>query len=814
MDNKPYIPREIEPKIQEFWEKLGLYRAAESKENNFYCLDMFPYPSGDGLHVGHVEGYTATDIYSRYKRMRGFNVLHPMGWDAFGLPAENTAIKQKTHPSKLVAKNVARFKQQLQKMGFSYDWSREINTTDPEYYKWTQWIFVKLFKMGLAYEAVVPINWCPSCKTGLANEEVVDGKCERCGTSVEKKNLRQWMLKITKYSDRLLKDLDQLDWPEGIKELQRNWIGRKTGINIDYPVEGTSETLVCFTTRPDTNFGSTFIVLAPEHPFVQQIINDEIKPEDGSLVVGIKDYVQKALSKSEVERQEEGRTKTGVFTGFYANNRLNEKMLPIWISDFVLGGFGTGAVVGVPGHDRRDFEFAKKFNLPVIRVVVASDGDESLIERIEQVQENEGKMINSSFLDGMDIHEATEKIMDYLEGKKWGTRVINYKLRDWVFSRQRYWGEPIPVVHCEKCGVVAVPEEQLPVKLPDVENYEPTGTGESPLAQISEWVNTKCPQCGGPAKRETNTMPQWAGSCWYFLRFINPQNQNEPWNWEQVENWMPVGLYVGGAEHAVLHLLYSRFWIKALYDAGFLPLQEPFKSLRNQGSILGPDNQKMSKSKGNVINPDDIVAKYGADTLRLYEMFLGPFEASKPWDDRAIAGVSRFLYRIWGLINKISDQIEESVVRELNKLIKKVGEDVESMKFNTAISFMMEFVNLCDKKGIDQESFKKFLIILSPFAPHISEELWQKFQPEAFVASVTQETWPAFDPNLIVEKEINLVVQVNGKVRDTIKVSIDMSEDELTQLATASEKVKPWLENKKIIKTIIVKNKLISFVVG
>lgn len=938
MNEEKYLPNEIEKRAQEFWEKLGLYQASDEKidpEKDLYVLDMFPYPSGEGLHVGHVEGYTATDIYSRYKRMNGFNVLHPMGWDAFGLPAENTAIKLKTHPSKLVEKNVARFKAQLKKMGFSYDWSREINTTDPEYYKWTQWIFLKLFHLGLAYEAVMPINWCPSCKTGLANEEVVGGKCERCGTDVEKKNLRQWVLRITKYADRLLQGLDDLDWPEGIKELQRNWIGKKEGINITYKIKDTEETVTCFTTRPDTNFGATFVVISPEHSFAQKIaaINKEAEK-----------YVKDSLQKSDIDRIAEGRKKTGVFTGFYAINDLTKREMPIWISDFVLGGFGTGAVVGVPGHDKRDFEFAKEYNIPVIRVVVAGDGDESEISKTEQVQEEEGKMINSEFLNGLDIHTATEKIMDYMEQKGMGKRVISYKLRDWLFSRQRYWGEPIPVVHCDKCAearikaslnfrensiwdrivagektvetralnpeeperyfgkivegdlikfsnkitdesrlfrvkraykfktideffekkylhektfgrafskvedlesvyqqlapvylekikknglvaweiepaslatVVPVPEDQLPVLLPEVENYEPTGTGESPLANIEEWVNTACPKCGGPAKRETNTMPQWAGSCWYFLRFADPKDKTLGWDWNKIEKWLPVNLYVGGAEHAVLHLLYARFWMKALYDGGYLPFEEPFFALRNQGTILGPDGQKMSKSRGNVINPDDIVDKFGADALRIFEMFLGPFEQNKPWDDKAINGVSRFLYRIWKIGKNLNEKSSEEVEKSLNKLIKKVGDDIEGLKFNTAISSMMEFVNLAEKQGICENDFKKLVLILAPFAPHLSEYLWQDFDSNPFSngESVTTQMWPQYDEALVNEAKVSIVIQVNGKVRATLLIPKDVDDKEVQKKAQENEVVKKWLDGKKINKVIFVKNRLINFVI-
>ena len=842
MTDQKYLPREIEPRAQALWEKLKLYQASDEKidasaspsteiggqKKDLYVLDMFPYPSGEGLHVGHVEGYTATDIYSRYKRMKGFNVLHPMGWDAFGLPAENTAIKLKTHPRKLVQKNVARFKSQLKRMGFSYDWSREINTTDPEYYKWTQWIFLKLFHLGLAYEAVVPINWCPSCKTGLANEEVVGGRCERCKTEVIKKDMRQWMLKITKYSERLLEGLEDLNWPEGIKELQRNWIGKRTGINIFYDVENTSEKVVCFTTRPDTNFGATFIVLAPEHKFVQRVINGELG-DDENVKEEVNKYVQMAKSKTDRDRMEEGKKKTGVFLGHYAINQLNNARLPVYVSDFVLGNFGTGAVVSVPGHDTRDFEFAKEFSIPVIRVVT-KDGDTSEIKSIEQVQEESGTMINSGFLDGLDIHVATEKIIDYLVEKGWGTKTITYSLKDWVFSRQRYWGEPIPVIHCEKCGGQPVPEDQLPVLLPEVENYEPTGTGESPLAGIDSWVNTTCPKCGAPAKRETNTMPQWAGSCWYFLRFADPKDQSLGFEWQKMERWLPVDLYVGGAEHAVLHLLYSRFWIKALYDGGYLPFEEPFGALRNQGMIQGPDGQKMSKSRGNVINPDEVVDQYGADALRLFEMFLGPFEQNKPWDDKAITGVSRFLYRIWkmgeglqgtplrqGSEGQAGDRVQDDagVKKALHRLIKKVGDDIESMKFNTSISSMMEFLNLIEKEGIAKEDFEKFILILAPFAPHLAEELWQNMQAQPFEGgqSVTMKAWPEVDASLLKDETMNIVIQVNGKVRGAVEVKKGLSDEAVQKIAAEQEVTKKWLEGKEIMKVIAIKGRLVNFVV-
>jgi len=812
MENS-YLPREIEPKVQDFWRKLRLYEANLEKgdsSKDLYCLDMFPYPSGDGLHVGHVEGYTATDIYSRYKRMKGFNVLHPMGWDAFGLPAENTAIKQKTHPRKLVEKNVARFKTQCQRMGFSYDWSSEINTTDPKYYKWTQWIFLKLFHLGLAYEAVVPINWCPSCKTGLANEEVIAGKCERCSTEVEKKDMRQWMLRITRYSERLLQDLDGLDWPDGIKELQRNWIGKSEGSVVSFKVaDREEESIEVFTTRVDTIFSGTFIILAPEHKFIESHKVDITNWEE------VNDYRNKAKNVADIERTAKERISTGVkLGGIEVINPATGEKMPVWIADFVLAQYGTGAVFA-DAHDRRDFDFAKKYNIP-LKVSIRPKGEENFvkIQNLEECFEGEGVLFNSAQFDGLESSEAREKITAWLQEKGLAKKEINYKLRDWVFSRQRYWGEPIPIVHCEKCGVVAVPVEQLPILLPEVENYEPTGTGESPLAGIENWVNTVCPKCGAKAKRETNTMPQWAGSCWYFLRFADSQNHEMPWEWQNVEKWLPVDLYVGGAEHAVLHLLYSRFWVKALFDGGYLPFEEPFQTLRNQGMIQGPDGQKMSKSRGNIVNPDEIVEKYGADALRLYEMFLGPFEANKPWDDKAINGVSRFLYRIWNIKNKGRVDDTDSVTKALHKLIKKVGDDIENFKFNTAISAMMEFVNLIEKEGISENGLEKFLFVLAPFAPHLAEDLWQKDRKEAFSnESVTMQTWPSFDAEIAASESRPVILQVNGKVRDIMLLQNEAGEEELKEAAKKSEKVQIWLEGKEIVKVVVVKNRLVNFVV-
>lgn len=815
-----YRPEDIEPRVQALWEQQDVFRtrddAKEPNEKRVYCLDMFPYPSGEGLHVGHVEGYTATDIYSRYLRMHGFDVLHPMGWDAFGLPAENAAIKQKTHPRKLVEKNVQRFTEQLKRLGFSYDWSREINTTDPEYYTWTQWIFLKLFHLGLAYEADVPIHWCPKDKTGLANEEVIDGKCERCGTPVEKRNLRQWMLRITKYADRLLRDLDQLDWPEGIKELQRNWIGRSEGAELEFLLRGVpgqedgKHKVKVFTTRPDTLFGATCIAISAE--LAREWMNIGWKADDT-----VKTFIEKTLAENAKRSVEDVPARDGIFAGMTAENPVNNERIPVWVANYVLSGYGTGALMAVPAHDERDFEFARKFDLP-IREVIRPEGKEAHGEPTEAFV-GEGILVNSGEFTGLPSAEAREKITAWLEEHGLGKRSVQYKLRDWVFSRQRYWGEPIPIVHCETCGVVPVPEEQLPVLLPDVESYEPTGTGESPLAVITDWVNTTCPKCEKPAKRETNTMPQWAGSCWYFLRFCDPHNTKEPWSWEALERWMPVDLYVGGAEHAVLHLLYARFWMKALYDGGYMPLEEPFQKLRNQGIVLGPDGQKMSKSRGNVVNPDEIVAEYGADTLRLYEMFLGPLEMGKPWNPRAILGVHRFLKRVW-LVGRVAATMKSEgkdrnkktgdvVQKALHRLIRKVGDDIEALKFNTAIAALMDFANLMIQEGIAEKELRQFLVVLSPFAPHIAEELWRRFDDKSLVF---QQSWPEFRSEFLEEDTVQIVVQVNGKVRDQLTMPRDASEEDVRAAAERGEQVQKWLSGKSIANVVVVKNRLINFV--
>ena len=812
-----YNHKTIEQKWQDFWDKDRTYKCAEDpkfpKEKRFYCLDMFPYPSGAGLHVGHPEGYTASDILSRYKRMNGFNVLHPMGWDAFGLPAENYAIKTGIHPRAATEKNIETFKRQIKSIGFSYDWDREINTTDPEYFKWTQWIFLKLFEKGLAYEATVPINWCPSCKTGLANEEVTDGACGRCGTAVTKKDLRQWMLKITAYADRLLDGLEKLDWPEPIKLQQKNWIGKSIGAEVDFEVDGFKDVLRVFTTRPDTLFGATYMVIAPEHPLVLEITTEDHAAD-------VQEYIEKARQKSDIEREHLLKSKTGVFTGAYAVNPVNNKNIPIWISDYVLITYGTGAIMSVPAHDERDFEFAKKFDLPVIQVV-SKDGK---AHELNEAYIEEGIAINSGQYNGLKTEEFNEKITKDLEKKGFGKKTINYKLRDWVFSRQRYWGEPIPVVHCPKCGIVGVPESELPLKLPEVKKYEPTGTGESPLANIKEWVNTKCPKCGGPAKRETNTMPQWAGSNWYFLRYIDPKNSKAIADKEKIKYWMPVDHYIGGAEHAVLHLLYSRFWYKFLYDIGVVPSDEPFQKLTNQGLILAEDGQKMSKSLGNVINPDDVISEHGADAFRMYEMFMGPLEMVKPWSMQGIMGINRFLEKAWRLFDKKIDTkpLPKNIEALLHKTIKKVGQDIDNLRFNTAISAMMILINeVGPLESRSKEFARNFLLILAPFAPHMTEELWQKTgdvrcetgDAKGKIISIHKQAWPKFDPELIKEEEMTIVVQVNGKLRDNIVVASDASEEEIKKLAASSVKVKPFIESKKIIKVIYVPKRLVNIVV-
>ncbi|MBN1258691.1 leucine--tRNA ligase [Candidatus Peregrinibacteria bacterium] len=796
-----YDPSRIEPRWQKYWLKNKTFKAvADKKKPKYYVLDMFPYPSGAGLHVGHPEGYTATDIICRYKRMNGFNVLHPMGWDAFGLPAENYALKTGRHPREVTDENIGVFKRQIQSVGFSYDWGREVDTTDPEYYKWTQWIFLQLHKKGLAYESELPINWCPGCKTGLANEEVVDGKCDRCGAVTTKKFLRQWVLKITDYAERLLQDLEEVDWPEPIKIMQRNWIGKSYGADVDFAVKGSKEKITVFTTRPDTLFGATYMVLSPEHPLVYKLVTDEYRKE-------VEKYKEFALKKSDLERTDLNKEKTGQFIGAYAVNPVNNKEIPIWIADYVLMGYGTGAIMAVPAHDQRDWEFATKFKLPVVEVIEGGD-----VKRA--AYDGDGSHVNSGFLNGMRNETSIYEMVKWLEEKRIGKGAVNYRIKDWVFSRQRYWGEPIPIVHCEKCGPVPLSEKDLPLLLPKVKKYEPTGTGESPLAGIDKWVNTKCPKCGGKAKRETNTMPQWAGSCWYYLRYLSPWDRKRFCDPKEEKYWMNVDLYVGGAEHAVLHLLYARFWHKVLFDLGFVKDKEPFQKLMNQGLILGEDGEKMSKSRGNVVNPDDVIKRYGADTLRLYEMFMGPFDAVKPWSTKSIEGCFRFLQKVWRIAEEmeiVEGEPPDALNRLLHKTIKKVGEDIENFRFNTAISQMMILANeVMKEKTVSKTLLKKLVLILAPFAPHMAEEIWKQLGHKATLA---YEPWPAYDEKLTIDEAFELVFSVNGKVRGTKEVAIGISEEDAVKEALADENVKRFIEGKEVIKKIYVPNKLVNIVV-
>lgn len=935
-----YNFKEIEKKWQDYWEKNNSYRTKEGSSPKFYVLDMFPYPSGEGIHVGHLKGYVATDIVSRMKRAQGFDVLHPMGWDAFGLPAENYAIKTGIHPEITTAKNVSNIKRQMKVSGLSYDWERELNTTDPEYYRWTQWIFLKLFEKGLAYKKLLPINWCPSCKTGLANEEVVDGKCERCGTETTKKDIEQWVLRITEYADKLLAGLPGLSWPDKIKEMQKNWIGRSEGWEIKFLIGGKE--VPVFTTRADTLFGCTYLVLAPEHPLVSEL--------DAENKEKVSEYVEKSKNRSERERISEVKDKTGVeLKGIKAINPVNGKEISVFVADYVLVHYGTGAVMAVPAHDDRDLAFANEHNIETISVIRPNSGefriDKKTEERLSALREIEkafknigikfwfignfalsinhlndfadvdcrvlekdfemaqkelenrgyvkeydkvndkfkvsvnkkegtilevgttekdlggervsfygveivltdkeriseyyristdkqgrsllvispnkilqaftedGTLINSGEFDGLKSEEAREKIGEFLKKEGKAEKKVNYKLRDWVFSRQRYWGEPIPIVHCEKCGMVPVPENELPVMLPHVEKYQPTGTGESPLAAISEWVNTRCPECGGPAKRETNTMPQWAGSCWYYLRYLDNKNGKEIFDKKKEKKWMPVDLYVGGAEHAVLHLLYSRFWHKFLYDLKIVSTEEPFQTLRNVGLIMAPDGQKMSKSKGNVIAPDEIINEYGADALRCYEMFMGPFDDAIGWNPQGVKGVNRFLLRFWEVFSECKNgKSSKEVVIETNKLIKKVSEDLSKMKFNTSIAFFMEFMNFISerKEELGIEEAKKILVILSPFAPHLCEELWEMMGNKG---SITSEKWPEFDPSLIREEKVSLVIQVNGKVREKIEMAAGTPREEAEKMALENERVRKWISGKEVVEVFFVQDKLINIVI-
>ncbi|MFH1129145.1 MAG: leucine--tRNA ligase [Patescibacteria group bacterium] len=809
-----YNPQEIEKKWQEKWEKLGLYKAEDfSKKLKQYILVEFPYPSGDGLHVGHARSYSALDAMARKKRMQGYNVLFPIGYDAFGLPTENYAIKTGIHPIEVTKKNTAIFREQLKSLGLSFDWSREINTTDPKYYKWTQWIFLQFFKKGLAYQSEMPINWCPKCKTGLANEEVVNGKCERCGTQTEKRNKKQWLLKITDYADRLIDDLKLVNYPDRIKNQQINWIGRSGGTNIKFKI-GDNE-LEAFTTRIDTIFGVTALVLAPEHELINQLKN---KIENLNEV---QEYINQAKKKSEIERMDFAKEKTGVeLKGVYAINPLNNEKIAIWIGDYVIATYGGGAVMFVPAHDERDYEFATRHNIPIREVVTPQiSADLDADKRRDGAFTSYGYLINSGEFNGLDSEKAIKEITKLLEKKKLGKKTINYHLRDWVFTRQHYWGEPIPIIHCEKCGVVPVDEKDLPVELPYVEKYEPTDSGESPLSVIDEWVNVKCPKCGGKAKRETDTMPNWAGSNWYFLRYCDPKNDKEFADMKKLKYWMPVDLYNGGMEHVTLHLLYSRFVYKFLYDIGVVPTLEPYQRRCAHGMVLGSDGKKMSKSLGNVINPDEVVKKYGADTVRLYEMFMGPYEDEISWSTESLEGCARFLRRIWNLFSndeKFAKETSKDLIQKLHYTIKKVSDDLDNMKFNTAISSMMEFVNAWsgERQVLSKADAENFLKILSPFAPHITEELYSKIKSQkSKIKSIFDEQWPEYDEELIKKDKIDLVIQINGKVRDKIEVKADISEKEAKELVLSNEKIKTWLNNQEPKKIIFVKNKLINIVI-
>ncbi len=790
----------IEKKWQNFWDDKETFKTTtDSNKPKYYVLDMFPYPSGAGLHVGHPEGYTATDIMARFKRMKGYNVLHPMGWDSFGLPAENYAIKTGTHPQTTTEKNIETFKRQLKMLGFSYDWSREVATSSVDYYKWTQWIFVQLYNKGLAYEDEMNVNWCPELKTVLANEEVVDGKSEVGGHPVIRKPMKQWMLKITEYADRLLEDLEDLDWPESVKEMQRNWIGRSEGAEVDFKTE-SGETVRVFTTRPDTLFGATYMVLAPEHDLVQKLVSADKKAE-------VEAYIETAARKSDLERTELNKDKSGVFIGAYAINPVNQKKIPIWISDYVLATYGTGAIMAVPAHDERDWEFAKKFDLDIVAVRAGGNIDEAAYT-------GDGEQINSDFLNGLDKESAITKMIAHLEKENLGEKKINYKLRDWLFSRQRYWGEPFPLLKDAETGKVlrCLDPEELPVTLPDVEKYEPSGTGESPLATIDEWLYFTDEKTGKKVRRETNTMPQWAGSCWYYLRYIDPKNTEKPWDEELEKFWMPVDLYVGGMEHAVMHLLYARFWHKVLFDLGLVSTKEPFKRLVNQGMILGTDGEKMSKSRGNVINPDDIVNDYGADTLRTYEMFMGPLEKTKPWSMNGVKGVFNFLAKAYKTFANTELYTEDSneTLKLLHKTIKKVTSDIEEMKFNTAVSALMIFTNHCAKeKKFSKETASIFALLVSPLAPHAGEELWEI---TGHTSSLAYEAWPTFNEELAKDDLITMAVQVMGKTRATLDVPADIAKDDFLKLAKGDERVSKYLEGKTIVKEIFVPGKICNFV--
>ena len=799
-----YNHQAIEPKWQKIWEKKGVFHASDdASKEKFYALIEFPYPSGQGLHVGHPRPYTALDTVARKKRLQGLNVLYPIGWDAFGLPTENYAIKNHIHPEIVTKNNIARFKKQIQSLGISFDWSREVNTTDPEYYKWTQWIFIQLFKHNLAYKKEMNVNWCTSCKCVLANEEVVNGVCERCGSEVVHKVKSQWMLKITEYADRLINDLDLVNYPERVKAQQKNWIGRSTGAEVDFTAT-TGDTLTVYTTRADTLYGATYMVISPEHPLIEKWA-DKLQNMDE-----IRAYQAAAARKSDFERTEVAKDKTGVkLEGVSAINPVNNKEIPIFISDYVLVSYGTGAIMAVPAHDTRDWEFAKKFDLPIIEVVKGGNVMEEAFTDCAT-----GVMVNSGMLDGLTVDEAKVKIIDWLTKEGKGHSKVNYKLRDWVFSRQRYWGEPIPIVHCDKCGYVPIDESELPLRLPMVESYEPTDTGESPLANMTDWIKTKCPKCGGDAMRETDTMPQWAGSSWYYLRYMDPHNTEALASKEALNYWSPVDWYNGGMEHTTLHLLYSRFWHKFLFDIGVVPTPEPYAKRTSHGMILGENGEKMSKSRGNVVNPDDIVNEYGADTMRLYEMFIGDFEKAAPWSQASIRGCRRFLERFWNIQNNLidGDTIRPELESAFHKTIKKVGDDIENIKFNTAIAALMGLINdISNVKTVNREELRIFSILLNPFAPHITEEVYEANNLGDGI--LAQAQWPEYDESKCVEESVEIVVQVNGRIKAKLNVPVDASKDEMLSLAKSDEKVQAAIDNMTVIKQIVVPKKLVNLVV-
>jgi leucyl-tRNA synthetase len=804
-----YNPKDFESKWQERWFKDLFYEAKDFADNKYYLLAEFPYPSGDSMHMGHTRNYSMMDVVARLRRMRGENVLFPMGWDAFGLPTENYAIKVKRPPQEITEENVNNFRKQLKSLGLSFDWSREVNTTDPEYYKWTQWIFLKLYEKGLAYKAEMPINWCPKCRVGCANEEVVDGKHERCEEDVEKRDISQWVLKITEYADRLDDDLDMTDYWESVKVRQRNWIGRKTWYDIEYEVEGTDEKIEISTTRPDTQFGSTFVVIAPEHEVVEKL--KEYMDED--VVKEVEKYQEESRKKSELERISEIKEKTGVKTGLSCKNSITGVSMPIYLADFVLTTVGTGCVVSVPAHDKRDFEFAQKFNIPVIRVIEGPDGERSEITTVDEVYEGEGNVFNSGFLDGFSSQEAKEKVGEYIKEKGIGDVVVRYHLRDWIFSRQHYWGEPIPIIHCEKCGEVAVPEDQLPVELPKVKSYEPTETGESPLANITQWVNVKCPKCDGDAKRETDTMPNWAGSSWYYLRYTDPGNSDKLADYEKMKYWLPVDHYEGGPEHVTLHLLYSRFWHKFLFDIGIVPTPEPYQKRTIHGVVLGEDGSKMSKSLGNVINPDDLIEEYGSDVVRAYMMFMGPYEGDVSWSTETINGVKRFTSKFYRfLLSSYSEKGKSSdkVSRAVAKLVKRMESNILDFKFNTSVSALMEFFNEFHESEFSKEDIEKLLICSSPIFPHLTEEIWEKTGHEY---SIHMQSWPEINEKLLEEEEVEIPVQINGKVRGRITISKGTTEGEVREKILSEKAFAQYLENKQIKKFVYVENKIANIVV-